>query len=62
MIKLLKIESEKLVKMENSKGKEIEIQKKNYIKEINYFNDYINQQKKACKEIETILSDIEKKK
>ena len=61
LIKLLKIESEKLVKMENSKGKEIEIQKKNYMKEINYFNDYINQQKKACKEIETILSDIEKK-
>ena len=29
LIKLLKIESEKLVKMENSKGKEIEIQKKN---------------------------------
>ena len=29
LIKLLKIESEKLVKMENSKGKGIEIQKKN---------------------------------
>ena len=61
LIKILKIESEKLVKIEDSKGKEIEIQKKNYIKEINYFNDYINQQKKACKEIESILSDIEKK-
>ena len=61
LIKILKIESEKLVKIEDSKGKEIEIQKKNYMKEINYFNDYINQQKKACKEIESILSDIEKK-
>ena len=61
LIKILKIENEKLIKIEDSKGKEIEFQKKNYLKDINYFNDYINQQKKACKEIETILSDIEKK-
>ena len=62
LIKILKIENEKLIKIEDSKGKEIEFQKKNYLKDINYFNDYINQQKKACKEIESILSDIEKKK
>ena len=61
LIKILKIENEKLIKIEDSKGKEIEFQKKNYLKDINYFNDYINQQKKACKEIESILSDIEKK-
>ena len=61
LIKILKIENEKLIKIEDSKGKEIEFQKKNYLKDINYFNDYINQQKRACKEIESILSDIEKK-
>ena len=61
LIKLLKFESEKLIKIEETKGKEIEIEKKNYLNELHFFNDYINQQKKACKEIENILSEMQKK-
>ena len=61
LIKLLKFESEKLIKIEETKGKEIEIEKKNYLNELHFFIDYINQQKKACKEIENILSEMQKK-
>ena len=61
LIKLLKEESDKLETKEHNATKALQDEQDNFNKDQSNFIEYSETQKKACKEIEQVLQDIQKK-